>query len=331
MAIRFVDGFDVLTAANLDLKWDVSSGTIVTGIYGKGSALNNYNQTKTLGANYATGMVAFHYYTGTTVSAATILTFLDAAVDQVDLRYNAGGQLYFTRNGTTIGSMTSFALVPNQWYWMEIQVTISSSSGVANLYVNGVSYLSGSSLNTQTSANAYFGQINVRAQINGTQNIDNFHFWDTVTGIDVSSFPYGEHLIDSKLATGAGDQTQWSNVGASANYLCINNVSNQALDNQYVYTNTSGSIDSYAFANLAETSGTIGTVAVNALARVDDGMTHVLQLFTQSSAAQAFSANLSPGATYFNYQEFFGVDPHTNASWSITGRNNAVFGQKLVV
>jgi hypothetical protein len=339
MAMIFIDGFDYIINTNQGLKWTVisSNPSIITpGIYTKGSAGQALNQYVIFPTNYVTGMIGFHIFINSYRNTEAAVVWLDSTLGsstQVELRLDGSGGFYFTSNNNVIGSTvaSSFRLSTGQWYWVEAQVTISLTVGVANLYINGVSALAQSSLNTrQGTTNTFFTAVGPWP--NGSFNnyiIDNFHFWDTTAG-DVSSFPYGEHIIDTQLATGVGANTTWSNSGAATNFGCINEAHEDA-DTTYVFTNSSGNIDSYAFANLAETTGTIGTIAVNLIERVDDGLGHVVQMFTQSSAATVLSSNVSPGAAYSNSQRFFGTDPNTSTAWKIAGRNAAKFGQKLIV
>ena len=333
MAMVFMDGFDYLTTANFGMKWDnaASGFTLSTGIYGKGKAIQLASATvltKTIPTT-TTGMVGFHIFVNTLL-AQTIFKFLDTGSTQVDIRTDVSGGVFFTRAGTPIGNTSSIHLTSGQWFWIEAQVTIDGSAGVANLYINGNSALAQTGLVTNATSHLTFNQVGIVGNNNtGTTEADSFHCWDTTAG-DVSTYPYGEHLIDMQLTTGAGGSTSWTNSGASANYLCVNEA-NEDGDTTYVATNTASNIDTYAFANLTELSGTIGTVAVNAIARADDGMTHVLQLSVNSTGTSTTSSNVTPGAAYSNFQSFFGTDPHTNASWTIAGRNASYFGEKLIV
>src|ERR1700719_140679 len=115
--LQFKDGFDYLTVANIPLKWDTQVGgaSLVTGVYGKGKAVQNINSVKTLASNVVQGFQAFHLFYGP-VAAGTFASFRDAGTVQVDMRTDATGALFVTRNGTTIGSVSSTRLAANTWY-----------------------------------------------------------------------------------------------------------------------------------------------------------------------------------------------------------------------
>ena len=344
MAMKFMDGFDYLTNPNLALKWDstiTNWNSLTPGIYGKGSAIliHDANQLiHTLNANYASGCIGMHiqvnYLPGANIA---FMLWKDAATTQVDLRIDATGALFFTRNGTAIGSSTlpQYRLTSGQTYWIEAQVVIDSSLGQANLYINSNSVLAQTGLNTKNTSNLYFNQVGIQGSntYSNLLNGDNFHFWDLSVG-DVGGFPYGEHIIDTQLANAVGTNTTWNEGGSiinASNYAQVNEAHEDG-DTTYVAMSASGAgdIDSYGFANLVETAGTIGTVAINTIARIDDAGPHTYEHYTLSGGTSALSSDISPGANYLNEQTFQGTDPHTGVAWTLAGRNAAEFGYKLI-
>lgn len=339
MAMQFMDGFDYLIAANVGLKWDaaVGFGLVSPGAYGKGKAIGASNNVmvKTLTSNFASGYMAFHLEFASFSSAnVAIAAFRDAGTTQVDIRYDATGAMYFTRNGTTIGSVaaTQYRLSPGQYYWIELQVDIHSTLGQANLYINANSVLTQTGLNTQATANQFFNQVAIIGNNSGV-TFDNFHFWDPSAG-DVHTFPYGEHIIETTLANGVGTHTSWNKGGSTINannYQQVNEA-NEDGDTTYVYMSSSGAgdIDSYVFADIPETTGTIGTVAINVIVRIDDAGPHTYEHYTLSSGSSAVSSAQTPGANYDNIQTFQGKDPNTSTAWTIVGLNAAEFGYEFI-
>jgi len=328
----FLDGFDYLTAANFNLKWDSFSGAALqTGIFGVGKATTLGTGTKTLGSNFVTGFNGWHFYTGPG-GAQVIHRWRDAGTDQVTLNLDATLALFFTRAGTTIGSVgaPSTRLVANTWYWIETQVKIDATTGIASVNVNGNSVLSQSGLNTKNTANAFFNQLVVTSGGSGQQG-DSYHFWDgTVSsGNDPSALGYGEHVIDSKLPNAVGSNSAWTPNGAGNNFTKVNEA-NEDGDTTYVSTNVAANVDSYGFANVTVSTGTIGIIAINTIDRIDDAGPHTFDHFTLSAGSTHLSGGITPGATYVNHQSFVVVDPNTGAAWTIAGRNAAEFGYKFI-
>jgi len=331
----FMDGFDYLTVANGGLKWSTMTGSLITGVYGKGKALGgNVSLTQVLATNFVTGFQAFHVFTGTALPgvSALICQFIDAATSQVELRIDNLGQLFFTRNNTSIGSVGTTRLALNQWYFIEVKATINATTGEASCKVNGTAYLTQTGLNTQASANAFFNKLGVTANFSGnqTQAIDSYHFFDTTAGSgnDPSTF-FGEHIIDMQLATSDGSNLQWTPNSGTAHFSRVNEA-NEDGDTSFVSASGANFIDSYNFASLAETTGTIAMVAVNTIDRIDDVGPHTMDHYVLSSGSVSLSAGISPSASYTNHQSFFPLNPNTSAAWTVVNRNTAEFGYKFI-
>lgn len=340
MSMALIDGFDYLIASNLVLKWDLAPGwTVVTGVFGKGKAVFTQTTTdlvSTLNTNTVSGRIAVHATIPAFATTTRFQVFKDGGTTQVDVRMDNTGLFFFSRNGTQIGvkAATNFRVSVGQVYWLEAEVIIHSTLGVANLYINSDLVLSQSGLNTQATANQYFNQVGLGGGngVGGT-TYDDFHYWDFTAG-DVNVFPYTEHIIDTQLANVVGTNTTWNKGGTvinANNYQQVNEA-NEDGDTTYVFMSASGAgdIDSYGFGNLTEISGTIGTIAINTIARIDDAGPHVYKNYSLSGGSNAVSANITPGASYVNAQTFQGTDPNTGVAWTISGRNAAQFGYKFI-
>lgn len=334
MTMLFMDGFDYLTSGNLILKWDSTTGaglsTTSTGVYGRGKMVSNgangSTLTKTLPSNIVTGFQGFHFFYGTTV-AQTICEFRETGAAQCDIRVDATGHLFATRNGTTIGSVSTFQMTSPQWYWIEVKVVISTTVGVAEIKVNGAFVANNgvSNLNTQNTANAFFNQI--RGGFSQGSGLDSYHVWDTTAG-DITTY-MGERVIDTQLANATGTNAAWTKNGGSNNFDRVNEA-NEDGDTTYNSSATPNQIDSFNFPSLFESTGTIGTVAVNTIDRNDDATPRTFDHYCLSSGVAALSAPITPGANYVNHQTFFGTDPNTAAAWTITNWNAAEWGYKEI-
>ena len=327
MAMIFMDGFDYYSATQMTRKWTAVSGPVLqTGVYGNGKAMAFNSASVNLPANYATGLIGFHIFVPSAFTAQTLWQFKDAGTIQVDLRIDATGALFFTRNGTVLGSPSSNRLAANTWYWLEVKVTINSSTGAAEVRVNGTSWLALSAQNTQTSASAFFNQIG-NAVGTGAWFWDSFHFWDTTGSLNNTWI--GEHAISTLFPNGAGSHTDWTKSGGAANFSQVNE--NPADDDtSYNFSNTAGQIDSYAMADLVQTAGTIAAVAINTVDRVDDASPHVIHHYYLSSGVAAESPDISPSSGYANHQSIRETDPNTSAAWTIAGVNAMEAGVKLI-
>jgi len=284
---------------------------------------------KTLGANYTTGFLAFHYFTDA-LGAQTICIFRDSGTIQVDLRIDASGGLFFTRNGTTLGSVSTSKLSANTWYWIVVKVTIDNSAGVAECKVDGTSYLALSSQDTQQTGNAFFNQIALTSGGGLSPDFDNVVFWDTVSGSgnDLTGYPSNMTIVDTAWVTGAGNNAQWT-PSAGSNYQNVDET-NSNDDTDYNSSNTTNQIDDFAVGSLHASTATVIGVGVNTIDRVDDATLHTVSHHVESASATADGTAFTVSGSYVNHQTLFTLDPNTSAAWTVSGRNAAKFGYKLV-
>ena len=116
--------------------------------------------------------------------SAPLITFYDGGGNiQCDVRVNSVGQLYFTRNGTTIAGPTSQQYIfTNSWYFLEFKALFSvASTGTCEVRVNGVTALTASSL-TNATGTAVGGQV----QYYSGNWVRDFYCLDTVSGLDTN-------------------------------------------------------------------------------------------------------------------------------------------------
>lgn len=328
--VKTVDGFDYESIAQAGRKWTSMAGTIVTGLFGIGHAIQGFNGLMTLATNFTTGFVHFHYYSGSLANAHTIVAFKDAGTTQVDLRRDATGALVLTRNGTVLGTST-LRLVANTVYDIVVKLTVDNSAGIAEVKVDQTSYLALSSQDTEATANAFFNQITVTASADNTQVIDNFFFWDTTSGSgnDLTGYPTGTPIVDTAFVSGAGANADFTPLSGT-NASNVDDNPNADDDSTYNSSVTVGNIDTFAVDALHAGSGTIIAIVVNTVDRIDDATPHTVSHRVKSSSATVDGAAFNSSASYNNHQTIFTLDPNTAAAPTVTARNAMNFGYKLV-
>jgi hypothetical protein len=311
------------------LDWDNSSGSFVTGAYGVGFALQGpSNQVKTLSANYTTAFIAFHYFTQT-LGAQTIFGFRDAGTAQTDLRIDGSGGLFFTRNGTTLGSVSTLKLSANTLYSLVLKIVIDGSAGVAECKVGGTSFLALSSQNTKNSSNAFFNQILITSGSGLNPYFDNMVLWDTTsgTGNDLTGYPTGELVVDTAGVAGAGANNDFT-PSTGSNYQNVDEAI-QNGDTDYNSSVTVNNVDTFAVANLHATSGTVIAIVPTTVDRIDDATPHTLSHRVKSSSATVDSTAFSSTGTYKRHKTKVTIDPNTSAAPTVSGRNAMNVGYKL--
>jgi len=187
---------------------------------GKGLA-NNGNNLRT--NPYPVGAVgtiisgyAVYY---NSITATTLIGYTLAGASQCDLRVDGSGHLFFTRNGTTIGSTSSLALTIG-WHYVEYKVILSTSGGgTCEVKVDGVVWQTSTSVtNATTTATADATTFNVNTIALFARD---FYVVDGGTGSRTTYL--GDINVLEFFPTGPGTNSQWSTgEGATVTQLAAN-------------------------------------------------------------------------------------------------------------
>jgi hypothetical protein len=233
------------------------------------------------------------------------------------------------KRGTTTIASTGYTLITNTWYYIEFKAKIHASVGTWEIHVNGLEVASASGVNTRQTGGSF--ATNVYISIfrfgTGTHTLDDIYVFDD-TGSFCNDF-VGDVHVDFALPNSVGYITQWVGVpGAGDNYEDVNEASPDD-DTSFVVTSGVGYIDSYGFANLVATSGSVYGVQVNAWARKDDiGDRQLNATVRPTSTTYSGGASLAVGSSY-EYKTFqFSFNPETSDYWTIAQINATEFGIK---
>lgn len=291
--------------------------------------------SRNLGANYTSFIVGFalNIPSNNFANNNIIVQFKDAASSQVELRCNAAGNLYFTRNNTVIGSTSTQALNAG-WHYFEVKVTINSTTGSAEVKVDSVTWVTDTGVNTQNTANAFMQTITWQGIVNtGNVFIKDIVFIDTTTGVNTNYL--GDINVGVYFINGSGANTQWTpNPGANQNYQNVQDgITHTGTwpdgDTTYNSSSTAGQLDDYAHQPLTLT-GTIYAVVHVSYLRKDDAGARTVDQYIKSGATISLSPDISLGNSYLYYFQTAEQDPNTSAAWTVTGYNNMTCGCKLV-
>src|ERR1700733_11911642 len=146
------------------------------------------------------------------VNNTQLIIFHDSSGNaQCDVRMNAAGQLFFTRNGTVIGGTSSFAISPSVWFYLEFKALFSTSgAGTCEVRVNSTVVRSDTSL-TNATTTAAAALCDFAAASGGTYMRD-FYCLDTGSGANTSYL--GDADIVELFPNGPGVHSAWAaNVG----------------------------------------------------------------------------------------------------------------------
>ncbi len=254
-------------------------------------------------SNAATRIAGFGYRANTAVGGtAPIFAFCDngsphtAANVQVSLAHNANGSLavYRGRNisstsaGTLLGtSAASVIAAANVWYYIELVVTFSATVGTVDVFVDNVSVLSLTGLNTITTANAYANGFGIAGSaFSGiTTLFDDLYVLSGSGGVRTTRI--GPCRVICVLASsGDGSVAQFTPSTGSDNGAMVDETTPDD-DTTYNKSLTTGFIDTYNFPALG-ISGDVKGLQIRNYGR------------SESGTATARAVQRISGVNYFN-------------------------------
>lgn len=179
--------------------------------------------TVNLGGNFGTLYAGVRIWTTQLINSSVLIAFYDAGANpQCDLRINGSGQLFFTRNGTTIGSTSTGSIPAQAWVYIEFKAIFSNAAaGTCEARINGVTAITSTGLTN--SVNGASGNTAALIQFEGANSggsnnsyIKDMYAVDSTAGAGgFSNTSYlGDIRVYEVFPNGAGVNGTWlTNVG----------------------------------------------------------------------------------------------------------------------
>lgn len=335
MSLLHCDSFDFYATASLSLRdWITPDNVTIAGGGRNGTSslrCNDWDENvdKLLNGTYSTLIVGVAWRASLlpAAGATDILTLFSGDSTLVSLRVNSAGSLWFTRNGTQIGSATANGTVSAAtFYYLEIKVTLHASAGVAVLRVNEVQVLNGTGLNTVggTTDRVRFGGL---LNTGGVLDFDDLVILDTAGSVNNDFI--GDVRVQAILPSGNGNSSVLvgSDGNSTDNYLLVDEATPNG-DTDYVASATPGAKDTYAYGNVTPASGSVLGVQISAYARKDDAGARSIVTVARSGGTEA-DGPVQTLATTFDYHTDVRETKPGGSQWSISDVNGAEFGVKV--
>lgn len=339
----FCDSFDhYLSGTEFFTKWTASRNAtpnaFTTGRFG--SAHNPAGERwsrKDFGTSYGTLIAGCAWKRSGAWGGNAVMGFYDSANLQCDLRINDGsGEIYVTRNGTTLGSPVSFIPGLNIWYYLELLVTFHNSTGVIIARVDGAEVINLTSQDTQQTANATANGIRIGSHTDNAPagQIDDLYVCDNtdsgVSGVPNDDF-LGDIRVEAIFPNGNGNSSALlgSDGNSTDNYLLVDETAPDE-DTTYVQGSSVGDKDTYAMSALTPTAGTVYGVQMLPYARKTDAGSRSICSVTRLSGTEEDSANKTLSTSYAYLPDIREGTPAA-AAWTISDVNSMEAGVKVTV
>jgi hypothetical protein len=338
MALQFFTGFDYFNETQVQRVWSYyNNGVSVAPGRFLGRAWQWNNQSGYLSTtipNASTVIIGMAFLLTGADPTNPFLVFQDATaninepITQIDLRVTSDAGFQITRNGTLIATSSPGIFTFGFWNYIEVKVHINESSGTIQIKVNGQTYFTQTSINTQYTGNSYVNMFRVQsfASTGYTITIDDLYICDDTTFIN-NDFR-GECRIQTQYPTANGDTNNFEAVGAVSNWQCVDaTISNDGTT--YVRDGQIGDIDDYVMGTISLT-GAIYGVQVNVTNRKDDvgsrNMTPIIK-----SGGTFFTGNtFQCGSDYNIARTIWQQEPKNIANWTNSSVNALTVGLKIV-
>ena len=346
MALRVMEGFDCIDFSQVPSKLSAQSGVFGSfsggggfathigspGVYGYGSCMmfNNYQGANgfTVALDNQPTLITCFHFSCPSDAGRPIVWFYDANTCQSYLSSNSStGRVELHRGDGTLLATGTINVCDGAWHYLEVSVTFNGTTGASVVNVDLIQQFSVTSINTIVSANSYANAISIyRQNSSGYMSYDNWVVMDT-TGSTFNAFQ-GEMRIFGVLPNQAGNYAQWT-PSTGANFSCVNQNPDDG-DTTYISTTSTGNLDSYKFASLPFTAGTIKAVWVNIVAKSSDVGVKTVSILSREAGTDYVGSNvITLGNAYSSFGQFYNVDP-AGSAWTITNFNNMEFGIKEV-
>lgn len=348
MAIQFVDSGGELyfssgiTAAGI---WSSTNGVTLVNNAPAGRAtsygifMNNATSPfiiKTLTTGFASLVVGTAIYIPANFfnsTATPLVRLLDSGTNQCDVRVTINGALEVTRNGTVLGTSTLQLVNGSGWHYIEAALVVDNTVGTAQVWVDNVSWLSLTGLDTQNTSNASANGVGFYLGNTGQANpyYKDIYILDTGTGVNTARL--GDITVAVTFPNGAGVNSAWTANTGTALAAVQDGITHTGTwpdgDTTYILDSNTNDISDFAHQTLTLTGVIYGVVHMSYMRKDDAGARSVAQVCISNSTVETGST-ISLGNSYTYFQDVIENDPHTSAPWTLSGYNASTYGVKEV-
>lgn len=222
-------------------------------------------------------------------------------------------------NGTLLGSGGTIAI--NGWYFLGIKVTVHDSTGIVQVYLDGVEILNLTSQDTQNGATGVIDNILL-------QTPSGYVYWDDIKVRD-DAIP-GVGGIYVYVPTGDGADAAWTG-SAGNDWECVDEA--PATYGDYISTDvaTTGTKSTFTHAAMAAAAyDSIDCVCAAAVAKLDAVGSGNTRAIVKSSASYGNGASVALSTTTKYLHAFQTVNPNGGGAWDKTAVGAAEPGVETI-
>lgn len=244
----------------------------------------------------------------------------------IGLGMNSSKQLTLVRNGSTIVGNTTWTVVADTWYYIELHGFVDNSTGFGHLYVNETLEVSVTGTDTQPSL---VGAAPDRVRWNNLNASGHMCIDDIYVQVGSSLTPYGTCKILGLSPVADGGDTDFTPSTGSDHYATVDEIPPSTSDYNQVASPTTGQRDTFTLATLSDTSTIVG-IQHNVGCSISTGSA-TLKGSTKTSGT--YGADGSMSVTSANGNKVLHAtsvaDPDTSTAWTASSINSSEFGYEV--
>lgn len=258
------------------------------------------------------------------------IILLDSGTRQMEIRVYNDGHAKIVRGGSSVLAVSNQVFSQDTWYYIELKAVVHNSAGSYALRVNGVEWLSDSSVNTRSSSNNSANQVMM--SVYGTGTSPAVMWVDDVYALDSTGTVLNDFLGPCRhavcLPNGAGAYTEWSPSNpASSNWEMVDEEL-QDGDATYVSTLEADKVDTYTFTDPAESNSAVFAVISQPCLRMAGTGSVAVEHALVTGGSLYTSGSMALENSYLFYQHAWGTNPKTGLAWNYSDAVNAEVGYK---
>jgi hypothetical protein len=251
--------------------------------------------------------------------------------DQIAIEFTEDGVIRAYRGGTLIATTGNNVFHLNEWFWFELKLKVHNTSGIIEVRINTVTVISftGDTHSGTPVLSLPYGWDTIHYLVppSGSTTIlymDDIYILDN-TGSHNTDY-LGNTRVNTQLTISAGDLTQFSLVGAAANWDAVNDTA--LNDSEYVYSGTVGQEDLYTM-NPNVAAQNIFGVQVRGAYRQDDSTQIVAHNILKTGGTIYEGGDQYLSGSYRYYRDIWELNPHSGVGWVSADLNAIQAGTKV--
>ncbi len=334
MTLRWVEGFEVDGGptyflnkyANTPSLTALSGGRLF-GNYVSGTTIVTFPLSASPIDEWVMGL---GWFTGANPDPDTdFISFYLGGLPQLSVHLLSDRFLEVRRGTTVLETATILRLPDLDWAYIEFKALLHPSAGSYEVRVDGLTALSGTSVNTADSGLNDADTVVLRS--NSNNRLDDWYILDTATG-QRNDF-LGPRAVEGIEVIGNGDVQDFTPSSGMDHAALVDDPPATLDANDFVESATNTDVDLFELGNLRFIKGGISGVAVNTVTGLSGVGTRTVRARYRNAADEDGSGTAYPltSPASENRQSIFEQDPSgTPDTWAIEDINDGQFGIEVV-